>query len=71
MDATRLEELGGAMFGMFWQSDLARALDKSSRTIRFWAAGTRPISDVDAARVECLARARLHALDRTILKGEP
>lgn len=41
--AKRLEEIGSALYGRSWQSDLARLLDVSGRTMRRWAAGeTKP-----------------------------
>lgn len=34
-----LHAVGTALFGPRWQSDLARAVDVSERTMRRWAAG--------------------------------
>ena len=35
-----IADIGRALYGERWQSDLARALDVSDRTARRWAAGT-------------------------------
>lgn len=40
-----LVEAGEALYGTRWQSDMARDLDVSDRTVRRWVAGT---SDVPA-----------------------
>ena len=66
MDATRLEELGKAMYGPWWHSSLAVALGKSSRSVRFWVSGARPISDDEAHRIEDLACKRLEVLRNAI-----
>ncbi len=34
-----LREIGEALWGPRWQSEMARALDVSDRTVRRWAAG--------------------------------
>lgn len=34
-----LHQIGEALYGPRWQSELARALDVSDRTVRRWAAG--------------------------------
>lgn len=48
-----LAEAGEALYGPRWQSDLARDLDVSDRTMRRWAAGT---SDVPAGLYTDLLR---------------
>lgn len=35
----RIREIGEALYGPRWQSDLARALEVSIRTVQRWAAG--------------------------------
>lgn len=35
-----LRDVGEALYGSRWQSELARDLDVSDRTMRRWAAGT-------------------------------
>ena len=55
-------EVGRALYGPRWQSDLARALGVSDRTVRRWAAGEeqpRPGVYRDALR---LVRERAEAL---------
>lgn len=43
-DAYKLHEIGQALFGVSWQSDMARALGiKDARKIRFWVSGERTI----------------------------
>lgn len=38
-----LAETGEALYGPRWQTDLARALGVSDRTVRRWAAGTQAV----------------------------
>lgn len=38
-----LVECGEALFGPRWQSELARALQVSDRTVRRWVAGTSEV----------------------------
>lgn len=38
-----LVECGEALYGPRWQSELARDLDVSDRTVRRWAAGTHDV----------------------------
>jgi hypothetical protein len=66
MTPKRLRELGEAMFGSSWKSDVARALGRTDRLVRFWASGTRGIGVEDAKRIEGLARERLEELKRRI-----
>lgn len=37
-EAARLGQIGEALFGLTWQSDLARALGVGARTVRHWVA---------------------------------
>jgi len=56
-DAEKLKLVGEAMFGAQWQSDLARGLDLSSRTVRIWAAGGKiPAATWKDIRALCEAR---------------
>lgn len=58
-----LVECGEALYGPRWQSDLARDLDVSDRTVRRWAAGTTDVPPgvyVDLLR---LTQERAAALD--------
>ena len=42
---SRLARCGIALYGERWQSDLARALGVSDRSVRAWVAGTRSIPE--------------------------
>lgn len=58
-----LVECGEALYGPRWQSDLARDLGVSDRTMRRWAAGTTDVPPglwVDLLR---LTQERAEALD--------
>lgn len=61
MSADLLEVVGKSLYGQQWQSDLARDLAVSSRTVRHWAAGNtipapqwQKISDLCQTRAERL-----------------
>jgi hypothetical protein len=58
MDVARLETLGRAMFGTYWQSEVGVLVGKSSRVVRFWLSGARTIPAADAERIEAMARER-------------
>lgn len=58
-DAQTLRQIGEALFGLTWQSDLARELKTSSRTIRRWLAGDSIPDGVWAdLNLICLQRAQ-------------
>lgn len=38
-----IADIGQALWGTQWQTDMAKALDVSDRTVRRWVAGTTPI----------------------------
>lgn len=57
MTKEELAAMAHAMFGMDWQSPLARALDVNPRTVRRWAAGTTPVPDWLPARMASLTGA--------------
>jgi len=40
-DAEHLKIVGEALFGTQWQTDLARAIKVSSRSVRNWSAGAK------------------------------
>lgn len=64
-DAYRLHEIGVALFGQSWQSEMARALGmKDARRVRYWAAGERdiPAGVWDDLRTLCQERGQ-HLLD--------
>ena len=58
MTPTLLHDAGQALYGPRWQSDLARALGVSDRTVRRWAAGKMqaPPNVRDEMRSLCMAR---------------
>lgn len=60
-----LREAGQALYGASWQSDIARELEVSDRTVRRWLAGTRSLPATIAADLDELCgerRALLHAM---------
>lgn len=40
-----IRSVGEALYGAHWQSPLARDLNVSDRTVRFWTAGERALPD--------------------------
>lgn len=61
-----LVECGEALYGPRWQSELARELDVSDRTMRRWVAGTTDVPAglyVDLLRLTQERAARLDALE--------
>ena len=60
-----LSTISTLLYGPHWQSELARALGVSDRTVRRWAAGQAPPEGVwqDIAR---LARERLGELQEAV-----
>jgi hypothetical protein len=51
-----LRAIGESLYGERWQSKLAAALPVTSRSVRYWLSGKRPIRPVIAARIRDLAR---------------
>jgi hypothetical protein len=51
-----LRAVGEAIYGDNWQSPLARDLGVDGRTIRFWVAGTRPVSDAAVRKLPAIMR---------------
>ena len=45
MTLAELEMTGAALYGPRWQTDLARALDVSDRSMRRWVAGQNAVPD--------------------------
>jgi hypothetical protein len=65
MSSKLLQNAGAALYGPRWQTDLARDLDISDRTIRRWASGTDDVpvgAYVDLARLVEERMAALEAL---------
>lgn len=68
-DPSLLSDAGRALFGGRWQSDMARALGVSDRTVRRWAVGTetpRPGVYVDLMRVVAARRAALGDIEKRL-----
>lgn len=61
-----LRAAGEALYGPRWQSDLARDLDVSDRTMRRWAGGTDDLPAGIAADLRRLCEARAALLDAMI-----
>lgn len=60
-----LRDTGTALYGPRWQSDLARDLGVSDRTVRYWLAG----NDIPAgvySDLQRIAQARALDIDRVI-----
>lgn len=59
-----LAETGEALYGPRWQSDLARDLGVSDRTVRRWAAGTHDMPPGVCSDLLRLAVERARRLDK-------
>lgn len=60
-----LRQVGEALYGEQWQTELARALDVNNRTVRRWVAGTwepRPQHTGKLYRLVCQRRDALQAI---------
>jgi hypothetical protein len=56
MTPSRFTEMGRALYGERWQSESARALGRSYRTVRHWLSETWPIPEwVEGEMVRLLA----------------
>lgn len=62
MTADLLREAGEALYGPRWQSDLARDLGKSDRTVRRWDAETHEVPAGEWPKIRALLKARGAAL---------
>jgi len=58
----QLADIGRALYGELWQSELARALDVGDRTVRRWLSGDRAIGAGVAADLATICAARGKAL---------
>ena len=65
---TLLRETGESLYGTRWQSELARALAVSDRTLRRWLAGVNDVPDAVRAELRVLAQGRRKALDQVIAR---
>jgi hypothetical protein len=61
-----LKDTGEALFGPRWQTDLAKALDVTDRTIRGWASGERDMPTGVATDLWRLCEERSAVLDGLI-----
>jgi len=59
-----IREVGAALFGSLWQSELARALAMSPRHMRRLVAGDSEITDDTIKGMAAVARARLKEVER-------
>jgi hypothetical protein len=57
MTPTELRIIGERLYGLHWQTKLARALPVSDRSVRYWLAGKKPIREVIARRIRSLTDA--------------
>lgn len=57
-----LREAGEALYGARWQSDLARALGVTDRTMRRWLAGAFAVPERIGSEIRALLKARGLAL---------
>ncbi len=64
MTPALLREAGEAMYGSRWQSDMARDLGVSDRTVRRWVAGEFAIPPNVWSEIAVRARARRLCLEK-------
>lgn len=64
MTHKNLEQIGSALYGPRWQSELARALGVNDRTVRRWVSGETPLPDSVLVELRALVAARIEALRR-------
>jgi hypothetical protein len=70
MSSQLLKRTGEALYGPRWQSDLARDLNVTDRTVRRWVEGTSNVPDRVYADLLRLCEGRLLELDR-LMKALP
>lgn len=58
MTSSLLREAGEALYGPRWQSEMARALDISNRTVRRWDEGSYPVPPGAWADLRALLKSR-------------
>ena len=66
MTAPTLHEIGEALYGSRWQSELARAMGMSPRHMRRFVAGEMPITPQMVAVMATIAGARLKQIQRIV-----
>lgn len=62
MTPVDLSEKGRALYGVRWQTALARDLGVTDRTMRRWLAGQSPIPDIVEAKLQGLVTHRMSKL---------
>jgi DNA-binding transcriptional regulator YiaG len=62
MSPQLLSEAGAALYGPRWQSELARALKVSDRTMRRWAAGEWPVPPNVWQELRAILKVHGHAI---------
>jgi len=63
-----LRDVGEALYGPFWQSEMARELEVAVRTIQRWLAGDSPIPSSIGAELRIFMALRKYTLDDLINK---
>jgi hypothetical protein len=66
-DVKLLKEVGEALYGSRWQSELARRIGISDRSVRRWVAGTDDVSD--AAWRGMMEELGTRAIDLEVLRN--
>ena len=61
MTADELRSHGELLYGTRWKSNLAAELPISTRSIRYWLAGTHVIRPVIVKRIEAMVAERLRS----------
>lgn len=65
-----IREIGEAMYGSRWQSEMARELGKAVNTVQRWEDGSRSPGPDSRARLLGLMRDRRDRLDQVIAAAE-
>lgn len=68
MVSDRLRQFGMMLFGARWQSELAKALQVSDRTVRRWFAGTAPIPEGVEVELKVLLVKRCAAIQEVLIR---
>ena len=69
-DRCRLEQVGQALYGDRWQSNLARALSVNDRRVRQWLSAERPIPSGLWTDISVLLRAKRATCDALLVELE-
>jgi hypothetical protein len=68
MSSKLLSDVGEALYGPRWQTDLSRALGVSDRTVRRWASGSDVVPDGVYFEMLSLLTEKAAEVDDTIVK---